>query len=162
MTLRLTLICLLLAASAGAHPMLRDEPPADGVPAVGVDSLAWMAGRWSGDALGGTADEVWAPPLGGQMVGAFRAVKDGQVQFYELITLLVVEGRLNVRLKHFSDELHGWEQPAETVDFPLNDHADGVWYFAGMTIARVDDDHMTVYVRVADDQVLDFPYERSP
>jgi len=156
---------LLLAASAAAaaDPVMRTDPPPGGVPDPGLESLAWMAGHWRGEALGGTAEDVWAPPAGGQMVGLFRSVRDGRVQFYEILTLLYVDGRLTLRLKHFDAELHGWEARDETVDFPLVDQRDDVWWFDGLTIERRGPDGMTIHVNISDDgreSVLPFVYER--
>lgn len=169
-TLRLPLLLLLIAFVPGIvladeHPM-RDAPPATGVPDVGLGSLAWLAGgTWTGEAFGGTVEETWLPPRGGQMVGVFRSARAEDVGFYETMILLEVDGRLTLRLKHFTGELHGWEEKDETVDFPLVDHVDSVWYFRGLTIERHAADRMTIHVRVSrgdEESVLGFIYARDP
>lgn len=35
---------------------------------------------------------MWSAPVGGTMVGHFRLVRDGKPVFYELLTLIEVEG----------------------------------------------------------------------
>ncbi len=153
---RFALVFLLVCLAAGAV-RAADEAP------VGVDSLAWLAGRWTCQALGGTVEDVWAPPAGGQMVGMFRLVKDGTPAFYEIMLLLMVEDRLTLRLKHFGPDLHGWEEKTETVDFPLEGYRDGVWSFAGLVIERTGEDAMTIHLSMGkpgQKQVVDFVYSR--
>ena len=164
----LALACALSAAAAAAgpvpEPVIRHEPRGGSVPDVGVDSLAWLAGRWRGEALGGTAEEAWLPPAGGQMAGVFRLVKDGAPAFYEAVILLEIEGRLTMRLKHFDAALVGWEEKGETVDFPLVDHEPGVWYFDGLTIVKEAEDRATYHVLLSDGEngrVATFPYLRT-
>ena len=122
-----------------------------------------MAGRWSCEVFGGVAEEMWLPPAGGQMAGIFRLVRTDGPAFYEIINLLVVDGRLTLRLKHFDATLHGWEDKDNTVDFPLVDQGDGVWFFDGMTIERHSQEAATVHVRTEDggrENIITFPYRR--
>ena len=156
---------LLLSTLVGplhADP-LRSEPRSGAAPTVGVESLAWMAGRWTCEALGGRAEDLWAPPAGGQMAGLFRLVKDDGPAFYEIMLLLMADGRLTLRLKHFDAELRGWEEKEATVDFPLVDHEDGRWYFDGLTIERRGEDGMTMHLRIGGgdgERIVAFAYER--
>ena len=162
---RTVIVTLLLLAGAGpllAEP-LRDEPRSGVVPTVGVESLAWLAGRWTCEAFGGQAEDVWAPPAGGQMAGLFRLVKDEGPTFYEIMILLMVDGRLTMRLKHFDAVLHGWEEKDDTVDFPLVDYENDTWYFDGLTIERTGEDGMTMHLRIesgGSESIIDFPYVR--
>jgi hypothetical protein len=159
----LTLILLLGATATHAAPEVRSGIPEGPPPAANVESLAWLAGRWSCEAFGGVAEEMWLPPAGGQMAGVFRLVRSEGPAFYEIMSLLSIDGRLTLRLKHFDAALHGWEAKDETVDFPLVAREGPVWFFDGMTIERHGDDAATVHVRTADgdkESIATFPYVR--
>lgn len=140
------LILLAAAYAAAAVPAagqtrytehtLRKEASTPG-PRVSLSSVAWLAGRWRGEGLGAVAEEMWLPAAGNAMAGVFRLVKDGQVQFYELVTLVEEDGTLVLRLKHFEPGLIGWEEKADAVEFPLlRADAETLW-FDGLTMRRV-------------------------
>lgn len=88
------------------------EPASDrAAPLASLADLAWLAGRWLGEGLGGVAEEVWLPESGGAMLGTFRSIEGGQVSFYEILTLAASpSGQLELRLKHFHPDLKGWEE----------------------------------------------------
>lgn len=122
--LHLITLVFFLASPTAAQDLqqfLRSEENSEAIAETGVDSLAWMVGRWQAEAFGGLAEDVWAPPAAGQMVGLFRSYTAEGVKFYEIITLLPVDGRLTMRLKHFHSDLRGWEEKNQTVDFSLLD-----------------------------------------
>ena len=162
------MLLMLLALTPGAAPGragpdVRSGVPDGPPPDTDVATLAWMAGRWTCEAFGGLAEEMWLPPAGGQMAGIFRLVRDDGPAFYEIMTLLRVDGRLTVRLKHFDAALHGWEAKDDTVDFPLVERRDDIWYFDGMTIERHSDEAATVHLRTEDggrENIFSFPYRR--
>lgn len=98
--------------------------------------VAWLAGRWVGEGLGGTLEETWSPPLGGAMVATFRLVKDGAPSFYEMCWIREKDGSLEYAVKHFHADLKGWEEKDAHVAFPLVAvEADAV-HFQGLTLAR--------------------------
>lgn len=124
--------------AAGATP-----PPAT------LAQVSWLAGHWTGDGLGGQAEEIWSGPQAGAMMGMFRLVHDGTTSFYELMTM-VEEGRsLVLRVKHFNPDLEGWEEKGETVDFPLVAVAGDRFFFDGLTFHRRDNDVVTIYVVIS-------------
>ena len=122
-----------------------------GSPEADLDAVAWIAGHWRGEALGGVTEEIWSPPLGGSMMASFKLVVDDQVKFYELITILEEGDTLILKLKHFSSELHGWEEKDETVDFKLVNVTDDKVYFDGMTFENVSNEEMNVYVLIGNE-----------
>lgn len=63
-------------------------------PAASLEDVSWLAGRWLGEGLGAVAEETWLPPSGGAMAGIFRLVREGSVDFYEIVTLVEAEGTL--------------------------------------------------------------------
>ncbi len=52
-----------------------------------IETMNGLAGRWVGEAMGGTTEEIWSPPDAGEMIGMFRFIKDGKTSFYELMTI---------------------------------------------------------------------------
>lgn len=94
------LLSLLLVAPAQPQP---SRPAA-------IEQAQWLAGRWVGEGLGGTIEEVWSPAQGGQMVGHFALYRDGAPIFYELLLIDEQPGGLRMRVKHFNPDFTGWEE----------------------------------------------------
>lgn len=109
---------------------------------------ARVAGRGVGEGLGATVEEVWLPPSGGAMAGVFRLMREGSTEFYELVTLVEDGGSLLLRLKHFGPDLVGWEERDEVVTFPLVRREPGALWFDGLTIRRVGEDAMRIWVAI--------------
>jgi len=59
-----------------------------------IDDLAWLSGRWTGTAFGGTIEENFGSPSGGCMLGTSRIVKDGKVIHKEFIALEERDGSI--------------------------------------------------------------------
>ena len=133
------------AQTARTEHTVRTDPGSER-PAASISDAAWLAGRWVGEGLGATAEEIWLPPAGGRMVGVFRLVRGGSVQFYELVTLVEEDGSLVLRLKHFGPDLAGWEEKDESVDFPLVRRTSDVLWFDGLTIRRQGEGRMKIWV----------------
>ncbi|MBC3766767.1 DUF6265 family protein [Neptunicella marina] len=117
-------------------------------PKASLNVVKWLAGHWRGEAFGGITEEIWAPPLGGSMMGAFKLVMDNQVKFYEIETIAEQNNSLVFRLKHFSGDLKGWEKQDETVNFPLVKVTTNKVYFDGLTVEKVNDDEINIYVAI--------------
>lgn len=111
-----------------------------------LENIKWLAGEWRGEALGGIAEENWSEPHGDSMMATFKLVKDGKVVFYEIEIIREVENSLILQLKHFNNDLTGWEEKEETVDFPLIAVYPDKVLFEGMTFEKISDKQMTVSV----------------
>jgi hypothetical protein len=153
-----TLMLLLLPVTAPAQePQSQTQTPntvrlaADAPrPKAQIGDLAWLAGRWVGEGLGGTMDEVWSEPVGGAMVGYFRLVRDGKPVFYEIMTVLEAENSVEMRLKHVNPDMTGWEEKAGYVTFRLvRQDATGA-YFEGLTFKREGPDRIDGYIALRD------------
>ena len=160
--LYLSLLLTPMAAAADETvPVLSLEEGARS-PAATIGDIAWLAGRWAGEGLGGTAEDVIAPASGGQMMGMFRHSKaDGSVNFYEFYVFAEQDGSLTVRLKHFSPLLSGWEEKDAFVEFPLVSVEGRAAYFDGLSYVLGDDGKMTVGVRLDQDQYAYFHYQKA-
>lgn len=137
----LALATLALTAAAqsanSAHTLKLDEGTAS--PSARLDDFAWLAGHWVGTGFGGAhVEEIWTPPEGTSMSGMFRLVSKGAAQVYELCVLLPVDNTVELRLKHFTRELKGWEEKADFVTFRLVRVAPGEACFEGLTF-RLDE-----------------------
>lgn len=69
-----------------------------------------MEGHWKGEAFEGITEEIWTPPLGGSMLFSFKLVVEDKVVFYELGHIRQLGETLVFELKHFNDDLKGWEE----------------------------------------------------
>jgi Domain of unknown function (DUF6265) len=65
-------LLIVLCSAAGA-----------GLPARGVDGLAWIAGCWAYTGAEAGSGETWMPPAGGQLLGVARRVEGARVVSYE-------------------------------------------------------------------------------
>lgn len=130
-------------------------------PVAGIEDIAWLAGHWKGEGLGGEAEDVIAPAADGQMMGMFRHfMADGSVNFYEFYVFAEKDGSLTQRMKHFSPMLSGWEEKDEYVEFPLVSIGEKAAYFDGLSYRLEKDGILTVAVRVSEDQDAVFRYRR--
>lgn len=115
---------------------------------VTIDRASWLAGRWVGEGLGGEMEEIWSPPVGGQMIGHFRLVQNGAPVFYEFMVLDVADGGLRMKLKHFNPDYSAWEEREEWVTFtPVSSSADEI-VLSALTIRRTAPDAMTMRLRL--------------
>jgi hypothetical protein len=112
-----------------------------------VESLHWLAGRWTGEGLGGVAEYVIAPPSSGTILLAFKLSRDGAMEFYEILVIGEFGGRTALRLKHFHANLAGWEAQDEWVEFPLLRVEPGrAAWFDGLTYRLNDDGTLSAFV----------------
>jgi hypothetical protein len=131
------------AANTGNTVRLAEGAPR---PPAKIEAMSWLVGRWHGEGLGGTVDEAWSEPAGGSMVGHFRLVKDGKPVFYEIMTVLEVEGSLELRLKHVNPDMTGWEEKMNFVTFKLARLEPDSVHFNGLTFRRAGRDRVEIYL----------------
>lgn len=123
----------------------------EGAPAPpgSIDRLAWLAGYWRGEGLGGECEEMWSPPVGDRMNGIFTLRKDGELVFSEAMLLVEEEGSLVLKVKHFTADFVGWEDKEGFVSFPLVRLGDSEAYFNGLTLRRQPDGALSIYLVLA-------------
>jgi uncharacterized protein DUF6265 len=122
--------------------------PGNQSPPATIADMAWLAGNWTCEALGGVAEEIWSAPRNGGMMGMFRLIKNGSPVFYELLTLVEENGSLILRVKHFNPNMTGWEEKDKTIDFPLVAKEEGAVYFDGITFKRDGPDAAPIFLAI--------------
>jgi hypothetical protein len=106
--------------------------------------FAWLAGRWEGTGFGGARlEEIWTAPDGTSMCGLFRMTREGRAQVYEFVLLVPVGDSVEMRLKHFTAELKGWEEKDKWVTFRLVRRTGTEFSFEGLTF-RLEDGGRTL------------------
>lgn len=158
-----TILITFIAVLVNAQEFTKTLPEGGVSPQAKIESMAWLAGHWSGEAFGGIVEEVWMPPLGKSMMCVFKLVVEEQVKFYEIVTITEENESLMLRLKHFHKDLKGWEEKDETIDFKLVELAENKAYFEGFTIERIDENHINMYIQIGDEgniEEVKFAYSR--
>ena len=149
--MKLLIIALALCAAPAAAQNVRTATPGSEPPAASIQDIAWLAGHWEGEGLGGQSFETISPPVAGQMAGHFQQVNDGKLQFYELYQFVPAGNSLLMRIKHFNADLTAWEEKAVTVDFPLVAIERDAVYFDGLTMRKTADGGMEAFVVIEKD-----------
>ena len=130
-----------------------------------LENISWIAGTWHGEAFGGITEEIWSKPSGGSMMATFKLINDGKVTFYEIEVIREVKNSLVLQLKHFNNDLKGWETKDETVDFPLKYITANKVVFEGMTFEKISDNTMDIYVDIknenGDVDIVKFNYKKD-
>lgn len=86
---------------------------------ISVTDLSWFSGVWTGQVGHDSIEEHWSGPAAGTLMGMFRWIHEGQVRFYELLTIEPDGDQLLMRIKHFSPGLIGWEEKDQAVTLIL-------------------------------------------
>jgi hypothetical protein len=146
------IICFLVLFSglSIASENIRHLKPGEKSPLASIDQVAWIAGHWKGEAFGGITEEIWSPPQAGSMMASFRLINKGVVSFYEIEIIREINGSLVLELKHFNNDLKGWETKDEVVSFPLVKITKDTVYFDGMTFKNISKNEMQVFVAIED------------
>jgi len=159
-------IALILMFSAGLVSAQETLQLAEGQssPKANLEDVSWIEGHWTGEAFGGIAEEIWSAPLGNSMMFVFRMVNDDKVSFYESGHIQQLDESLILQLKHFDGNMRGWEEKNETIDFKLVKLEPNKVYFEGLTMKKISDDQMNIWVLIEDegktDEVL-FAYTKA-
>ena len=75
-----------------------------------------------------------------------------------------MENTLILQLKHFGNDLKGWEEKDKTIDFPLKEITENKVVFEGMTFEKISANEMTIYVDIRQDdgsvETVKFDYKK--
>lgn len=149
----LGLVCGLLFSVTGmaddrAFRETRAAVEGESPPSASIDELAWLAGSWIGEGLGGVAREFYSPPMGGIITGHFVYQRGESMGFSEILSIAPLGDSLIYRLKHFNPDLTGWEEKDEVIEFPLIAREGDAFFFNGLTVRKDGDDGLVVAVRL--------------
>ncbi|MDB2606153.1 DUF6265 family protein [Zobellia sp.] len=120
-------------------------------PEATLADISWMQGNWSGEAFDGITEEIWGPPLGGSMMFSFKLISDGKVSFYELGHIRELDETLIYELKHFHNDLKGWEEKDEVQSFRLVKIDGNRVYFEGFTFEKVSANEINIYAQIGNE-----------
>lgn len=118
--LLLTLILACAARAQEASPSSSPTPqaptaaiaasPSTGLGLETLEPLKWLQGTFVHRSEAKYMEEHWSADEATSMLGTFRMIADGQVKFYELMTLTLEEGRVLLRIRHYTSSLEPWEE----------------------------------------------------
>ncbi|MBU3005626.1 DUF6265 family protein [Paraglaciecola arctica] len=117
-------------------------------PTASIEDVDWISGYWQGEIWGGQFEEIWSKPAAGSMMASFKFTESDQVKFYELLTISEHQGSLLLQLKHFSDDLKGWEEKDQSMNFKLVRLTDNAVFFEGYTYKLINHNEIHVFVVV--------------
>lgn len=134
----LVLSALLASCATSAHSQV--TAPITQERRSTIEDAHWLVGRWVGEGFGGDLEETWAAPVGGQMIGHFRMVREGRPVFYELLLIEQTDGGLRYRVKHFNPDFVGWEEKDAWHEFAPVSTSPEALVFDGLILRRVGED----------------------
>ena len=97
------LSCLLTSFLPPAYAQSKQNPGS-------ISDIRFIEGSWKAVAGDRTIDAVWSTPVGENMVGYVRVVKDGQVALYELFAFEKTDQGLVALVRHFRPGLIAAEE----------------------------------------------------
>ena len=115
-----------------------------------LTKLSWLVGHWIGDGFGGISEEVWASPEDGAMMGMYRHIKDGKVNFYEFMNIVEIEGKVELRIKHFTVDFKGWEEKDDYMTFPFIKADENSFEFDGLIFQKLSKNDMQIILKFED------------
>jgi hypothetical protein len=115
--------CLVCAGALWAEEAKSDEEPTKTQEPLHLADLTWLAGTWSGRALGGEVEEHWSMPSGGSMIGMFRLTANGKTRVIEFMIITETADGVVYRFKHYGTDYTPWE-PAAPLTFDLVELSD--------------------------------------
>src|ERR1700737_1738725 len=104
-----------------------------------INIIVWLAGSWKGEAFGGEVEEIRSQPVGGSMMGMFRATEGGKTSFSEFEQIVERDNMLVFKVKHFTPALVGWEEKDKCVEFRLLSSTGNEVLFDGLPLIKIDE-----------------------
>jgi hypothetical protein len=80
------------------------------------------------------------------MVGMFKLYGDDGVAFYELLLLVVEDGTLSLKVKHFNPDFTAWEEKGDYHTFRLVKKEADALHFKGLSFYRRGDYAIDGYI----------------
>ena len=113
---------------------------------VKMDKFNFMHGNWHGESMGGIIEETWSKNNSGHLMGMFRFFENGKLIFSEFCSIQKLNNTIVYIVKHFDENMIGWEKKDEYVKFPLIQIEKNIAYFDGATIELEKNGSLIFYV----------------
>jgi hypothetical protein len=115
---------------------------------VSIEDFAFLTGYWKGEGFGGISEEMWMPASGDKMFGVFKQSSETELVFSEYMEITEVEGKFQLRLKHFNPDFSGWEESDDHEVFELLSVSADKAVFDGLSYELVDSDGLKVELKI--------------
>jgi hypothetical protein len=80
---------------------------------AGLDTFAWLSGRWLDLKNGTRSEEIWSPPAGDSMMGVWRLVNGGSARIFEFAAITKTGAGVLLSLRHFDSGMTPRESEKE-------------------------------------------------
>jgi len=84
-----------------------------------INNLQFITGQWRVQHQWGNMEETWSAPMGNNMMGSYRCVKDGKIVFYEFMAIEQTDSVPVLYLRHFGPQNIAWEDKNAPGKYPL-------------------------------------------
>lgn len=118
----LMLTCLLNSVLPDARAQSKQNTGA-------ISDVRFIEGSWKAVTADRSIDAVWSAPVGENMVGYVRVMKDGQVALYELFAFEKTEQGLVAHVRHFRPGLIAGEEKDKPDKYTFLEATEGRAYF---------------------------------
>ena len=115
---------------------------------ISIEDFSFLTGYWSGEGFGGDTEEMWMPAVDGKMFGIFKQSSNNELVFSEFMEISEVDGKFQLRLKHFNPDFSGWEDSEEHVIFSLRSVATNAIIFDGLSYELTNANHLKIEVSI--------------
>jgi len=153
-------VCLTLAMVAHYDVFGANEDPSSPAKPAGAGvallpnlaPFSIIAGCWRAELPGDQVlDECWERGAGDSIFGSFRWMKSGKVWMFEMLSLIDESDGVIMRIKHFNDDMVGWEEKNESVELKLVRDDGGKFEFERI---RSDQNTRVVYEKTGVDSLI--------
>ena len=70
-----------------------------------IGQLGWMAGMWRAEWQGAQVEDIWSPATNGEMLAAFKMMRNGKVERYDFRSIRMVDGKLTLQELGFKGDM---------------------------------------------------------
>ena len=148
----------------------------DAIQLDSLEHLSWMRGLWVEQYGDRRCEEIWSGPDADTMMGMFRWANEGEVSFFEFMTIRLSDTAVELHAKHFHPTLVAWEDRQLFQAFVLTEYVAGKAVFAAqdsvpeqpgpcggwLVYERVSEDRLDVQlIEATGDVKLTFHFQRQ-
>ncbi|MDZ7764596.1 MAG: DUF6265 family protein [Melioribacteraceae bacterium] len=120
-----------------------------------IEKLNFLQGNWTSEKWGGIIEEYWSAPNGNTLIGMFRFIKDGELQFSEHFMVTEQNNTLTLKLRHFNPDFTGWEDQYSYVEFPLVNIEENFVEFDGISYQLTNENRLIILLEMGDAEKIE-------